>query len=76
MKEQRYQDVVMLRQEVSELEHQNVKAIENLETELSGLVEVLSVVEEDWSPRHDAFEIITMEEIPPLKESVRQLTAD
>ena len=76
MKEQRYQEVAMLQQEVSELEHQNVKAIENLETELSGLVEVLSVVEEDWSPRLDAFEIITMEEIPPLKESVRQITAD
>lgn len=66
----------MLQQEVFELEHQNVKAIENLETELSGLVEVLSVVEEDWSPRLDAFEIITMEEIPPLKESVWQTTAD
>ncbi len=74
MNENAYREVAILKKEVSKLEHQNVEAIESLETELSGLVEVFSVVDDqDWSPRLDNIEIFTMEELPPLKDSIRQI---
>lgn len=74
MSDSTYPDVATLKQEVSALEHQNVAAIDNLETELTGLLEGLSVIEDDWSPRLDTIDVITMEEIPSLKESIRKIT--
>ena len=51
-----------------------LQAIEELETELFDLSQVLVFEEEDWSSRLDTIDIITMEELPPLKESIRQIS--
>ncbi len=73
MQDKNYLDVVVLKQEVAEMEQKTMQAIEDLETELSDLSQVLVFEEEDWSSRLDTIDIITMEELPPLKESIRQI---
>ena len=64
----------MLQQEVKQLEHETLDAIENLESRLHAMAEITPALqEEDWSPRLDTIEIITMEQLPPLTESIRQI---
>ena len=66
--------LLMLQREVKQLEDKTMDAIEDLETRLSGLLDVTPATEDaNWSPRLDTVEIYTMEELPPLKESIRQI---
>ena len=74
MQDKNYLDVAALKQEVAEMEQKTMQAIEELETELFDLSQVLVFEEEDWSSRLDTIDIITMEELPPLKESIRQIS--
>ena len=68
-------NIWMLQQEVKQLEHDAQNAIEDLEARLHEVADMTMVIQEDWSPRLDSIEIITMEELPPLTESVRQIRA-
>lgn len=66
----------MLQQEVEQLEHEALDAIGDFEARLHGLKDVIFVdKEEEWSSRLDTIEIYTMEQIPPLKESIRKVRA-
>jgi hypothetical protein len=65
----------MLQQEVKQLEHDAQNAIEDFEARLHEIADITPVLQEDWSPRLDSIEIITMEQLPPLTESVRQIRA-
>ena len=65
----------MLQQEVKQLEHDAQNAIEDFEARLHEIADTTPVLQEDWSPRLDSIEIITMEQLPPLTESVRQIRA-
>ncbi|MEE1013915.1 MAG: hypothetical protein U0L92_06370 [Clostridia bacterium] len=66
--------LLMLQREVKQMEDKTLDAIEDLEARLSGLCDVIPAAEdENWSPRLDTVEIYTMEELPPLKESIRQI---
>lgn len=67
-------DVAALKQEVADLEQKTMQAIEDLETELFDLSQILVFEEEEWSQRLDTIDIITMEELPSLKESIRKIT--
>ena len=68
-------NIWMLQQEVKQLEHDAQNAIEDLEARLHEVADMTMVIQEDWSPRLDSIEIITMEQLPPLTESVRQIRA-
>ena len=74
MQDKNYLDVAALKQEVADLEQKTIQAIEDLETELLDFSQVLVFEEDDWSPRLDTIDIITMEELPPLKESIRKIS--
>ena len=67
-------DVAALKQEVADLEQKTMQDIEDLETELFDFSQVLVFEEDDWSPHLDTIDIITMEELPPLKESIRKIS--
>ena len=68
------QSLAMLKQEIAELEHQNMDAIQALEIHLDDL-QSIELSEEDklWCSRLDTIEIFTMQEIPSLKESIRRV---
>lgn len=69
MQDMKYTDVVALKQEVASLEQKTMQAIEDLETELFDLSQILVFEEEDG----DTLDIITMEELPSLQESIRKI---
>lgn len=68
------QSLAMLQQEVAQLEHQTMDAIQALEIHLDDLQSIeLSEEDKSWCSRLDTIEIFTMQEVPPLKESIRRV---
>ncbi len=68
------ESIETLRDEVKRLESVTMNAIENFEERIKKL-EILAKIPEDdgFSPDLDTIEIYTMEKIPPLSESIRQI---
>ncbi len=73
-KEYSEKNLVSLQSEVKKLENVTWVAIEDLEKKLNSLADIAPVNEADWTPALRTIEIYTLEEIPPLSESIRQIT--
>jgi len=67
--------LLQLRKEVAELKQNTMNAIEDLETQIGALGDINAEDGDGWSSRLDVIEIYAMEELPPLKESVRKICA-
>ncbi len=66
--------LVALQQEVKQLESVTLVAIEDFENRLRGLTDIPVIQESDWSSPLDTLDIYTMEQLPALSKSIRQIT--
>lgn len=73
MSTHRHDEVAELQHSMQRLETENNKAILQMETELNALPQ-MELSAEDWAEVQGVIDIITMEELPPLKDSIRKIT--
>lgn len=67
------ENLTSLRNEVEQLENVTWVAIEDLEQKLNNLTDISPIDDSSWSSSLSSIEIYTMEEIPTLSDSIRQL---
>lgn len=73
MSTHRHDEVAKLQHSMQRLETENNKAILQMEAELNALPQ-MELSAEDWAEVQGVIDIITMEELPPLKDSIRKIT--
>lgn len=73
MSTHRHDEVAELQHRMQRLETENNKAILQMEAELNALPQ-MELSAEDWAEVQGVIDIITMEELPPLKDSIRKIT--
>lgn len=73
MSTHQHDEVAELQHRMQRLETENNKAILQMEAELNALPQ-MKLSAEDWAEVQGVIDIITMEELPPLKDSIRKIT--
>lgn len=72
MSTHQHDEVAELQHRMQRLETENNKAILQMEAELNALPQ-MELSAEDWAEVQGVIDIITMEELPPLKDSIRKI---
>lgn len=72
MSTHRHDEVAELHHSMQQLETENNKAILQMEAALNALPQI-ELSAEDWAEVQGVIDIITMEELPPLKDSIRKI---
>lgn len=64
-------NILELKKESEELKNSTLIGIERFETALEGMTDI--IIAEDVSREDEGIELYTMEKLPPLSESIRQI---